>query len=120
MDRKEFQPHDVIFSEGEPSDVAYLIVLGGVDIFIGQPPEQRHIATLGPGEVFGEMGIIEDGPRSATAISSDRTVCATYNSDQLLTALESDPKEALIVIKSLIARLREARKILAAEHAQTS
>jgi CRP-like cAMP-binding protein len=116
MDRKEFQPQEVIFSEGDPSDLAYFIVLGSVDIFIGARRERRSVATLGPGEVFGEMGLIEGGPRSATAISVERTVCATYDSDQLLAALEKDPKEALVVIRSLISRLRDTnRKMLTHE-----
>jgi CRP/FNR family cyclic AMP-dependent transcriptional regulator len=116
MQRKSFQPQDLIFSEGDPSDLAYLIVRGHVDICIGDGDNRRCVATLKAGDVFGEMGLIEAGPRSATAISRGRTVCAAYDADQLLAGLETDPQEAMIVIKSLIGRLREAnQRILAAE-----
>jgi len=114
MERVSFQSGETIFREGDPSDLAYLIVRGSVAIQVGLGPKQRAVARFGPGEVFGEMGLIEAGPRSATAVAQDYTICAAYDADQLLALLESDPKEAVVFVRTLVQRLRETnRKLLA-------
>jgi CRP-like cAMP-binding protein len=113
MERVSFQPGEVVFAEGDASDLAYLIVRGGVSIHIGQGEAKRPLAELGAGEVFGEMGLIEDGPRSATAVAEDYTVCAAYTPTELLDLLEKNPTEAIVFVKTLVHRLRETnRKLL--------
>ena len=114
MQRRSFQAGETIFKMGENSDRAYLIVIGGVDIFVHGKGGGLKVASLAPGEVFGEMGLIDAGPRSADAVANDYTVCACYDADQLLDLLDRDPGEAIVFIKTLIRRLREANRSLAA------
>jgi CRP-like cAMP-binding protein len=116
MQRVSFQPGDVVFSEGDHSDLAYLIVRGRITVSIGQGKSERLLAELEPGEVFGEMGLIEAGPRSATAVAQDYTVCAAYTPGELLDLLEKNPTEAIVFVKTLVHRLRETnRKLLRKE-----
>jgi EAL domain-containing protein (putative c-di-GMP-specific phosphodiesterase class I) len=63
----------LLFTEGESGDVAYLIRSGSVEIFVTRPHGVLTLATRGPGEIFGEMAIIDDGPRAASARA--RTDC---------------------------------------------
>src|SRR5687768_14026410 len=116
MQRVSFQPGEVVFAEGDASDLAYLIVRGRVSIQIGDGASRRFLAEFGPGEVFGEMGLIEVGPRSATAAAEDYTVCAAYTPNELLDLLEKNPTEAIVFVKTLVHRLRETnRKLLRKE-----
>lgn len=114
MQRKAFKAGETIFKTGEQSDLAYVIVVGGVDISVQGEAGAVKIASLEPGEVFGEMGLIDAGPRSADATANQYTVCAGYDADQLLDLLDNDPGEAVVFIKTLIRRLREANRALAA------
>ena len=62
-----FEPGDTIFRQGEPGDLVYSIVSGEVEIIREMPDgEERLLATMGPGEYFGEMALISDAARTAT------------------------------------------------------
>jgi EAL domain-containing protein (putative c-di-GMP-specific phosphodiesterase class I) len=63
----------LLFAEGESGEVAYLIRSGSVEIFVSRPHGVLTLATRGPGEIFGEMAIIDAGPRAASARA--RTDC---------------------------------------------
>ena len=63
-----FKAGDVIIREGDEGDAAYFIVSGEVEVLIGSGG--RRLGVLGAGEVFGEMCLIEPGPRSATVSDS--------------------------------------------------
>lgn len=106
MKRKAFQEGETVFRSGEPSDYAYLIITGHVDTHL---PNGR-VLQLGPGEVFGEMGLIDRRPRSATVTAAEYTVCATYTEEELLAAIRQTPDEAITLIRALIARLRDANE----------
>lgn len=106
MDRRTFNAGDVIFQAGDQSDCAFMVVVGMVE---AQLPNGRH-KRLGPGEIFGEMGLIDSRPRSATIVALDYTVCATYSEAELLQAIRTHPDEAIAFIRALIARLRDANE----------
>ncbi len=114
MQRKAFKADETIFKTGDKSDLAYVIVVGGVDISVHGDSGEVKVASLEPGEVFGEMGLIDTGPRSADARANQYTVCAGYNGDELLDLLDNNPKEAVVFIRTLIRRLREANRTLTA------
>ena len=111
MKRAEFKQGQIIFSQGDSSDLCYKIERGAVDIRIasydGAGAMRTVVAqTLGHGEVFGEMGIIDDAPRSASAVAAKDTTCVAYTADEIMGMLETNPKEALAYIHTLIRRLR--------------
>lgn len=67
-DRLVFYPGDEIFAEGDEGNWAYLIQSGKIEILKVKPDgSAARLATLGPGKVFGEMALIENQPRMATA-----------------------------------------------------
>ena len=71
MQEQTFKAGELIFREGEDSDLAYLIVSGRVDIFKRMDNGATVLlATLGDGEIFGEMSIISEQPRTASAAAS--------------------------------------------------
>jgi len=109
-----FEAGQTIFSEGEASLLTYRILAGSVDITVRRGDgSQKRIAALGPDEIFGEMGIIDEGPRSATATAREQTACQAYAADEVLALLASNPAEAIDLIRSLIIRLRTANRKLA-------
>lgn len=71
--REHFEPHEVIFRQGDRGDRLYVIVEGEVELFQEAPGQPPHLlARLGAGECFGEMALVNDKPRMATARSITR------------------------------------------------
>lgn len=106
--RIQFKKGTKIFSAGDKSDLCYQIFDGSVKILLDVKGIERTVATLGPGEVFGEMGIIDDGPRSATAVAATETVCIAYTSDDIMHQIDTNPETMAAIMKTLIKRLRDA------------
>lgn len=106
MRRIEFEQGQTIFKQGDPSDLCYQIVTGDVAISINVAAGVKTVAELGPGDVFGEMGIIDSSPRSAMAVARKATVCVAYATEEIVEMLETNPKEAMAYIRALIRRIR--------------
>ncbi len=113
MEREAFQPGETVFRAGESSDRAFLVIIGQVS---AQLPDGRT-RSLGPGEMFGEMGLIDSLPRSATIVAEKYTVCASYSETELLDAIRSNPDTAIDFIRALIGRLRDANQASGPENA---
>ena len=62
---RNFAAGERIFTEGDAPDVAYLIETGRVEIWVTQGSKRLVLSYLGPGEILGEMAVIDRAPRSA-------------------------------------------------------
>ena len=114
MRRNNFNDGDIIFREGDRSDAAYLLISGQVEIAQGGKDGYREtLAILEQGEYFGEMGAIEDRPRSATAIARGSVVCMSVGQEEFMETLLNQPEEAIGLLKVLFDRLRKANEKLA-------
>lgn len=114
MKQVVFEAGEKIFSEGDASTQTYKVLAGSVDIVIRGPEgDERRVASVGPDEIFGEMGIIDPAPRSATAVAREQTACECYTADEVINLMSSDPAQAMALIKSLILRLRLSNQKLA-------
>jgi CRP-like cAMP-binding protein len=111
MRRRTFADGDVIFREGEVSDAAYLVISGIVEIMTGfGSPQPKKIAVLGKGDYFGEMGAIDNCPRSATAIAKGNVDCAFVRPEEFMATLVNEPTAAIDLLKILFERLRRANQ----------
>lgn len=69
LERRHLPEGDLIFSQGQQADNAYLLASGKVSIFKMIEEKKVHLATLRPGALFGEMGVIDGSPRMASALT---------------------------------------------------
>jgi signal transduction histidine kinase len=102
-----FRAGEVIFSAGEKGDGFYLIESGRVQIiatFGGSEP--RVLATITAGDFFGEMAVLDDAPRSATAKAETDTRATYLSRTELLQLLEQRPRLALELIREFSNRIR--------------
>ncbi|BAE51897.1 EAL domain-containing protein [Paramagnetospirillum magneticum] len=100
---------EVIFRQGEAAEVAYLIEAGTIRIQQEIGGETRPLARLGPGEVFGELGVIDGAPRSATALAETPARLVMVRGDKIQQSIaRSDPFFAELMRK-LVGRLRQSR-----------
>jgi CRP-like cAMP-binding protein len=102
-----------VFDIHTPSDRLYLIEQGRIGICIQPDPRSREFITvLGPGECFGEMGLFDDLPRSATAHVLENARLLALDKDKLLGILAAYPALGLGVLRSLSQRLRATNQRL--------
>lgn len=109
LQQQEYFRGDCVFEINDQGDYLYLLVSGEVGITIEQDPSStNYIATLGPGDTFGEMNLLDDLPRSATArVLEDTTVLALEKS-RLKCLIQSYPDISIGMLRSLSLRIREA------------
>lgn len=110
---KTFQAGDIIIEEGTKGISAYVILSGAVEVLKKAGDEEVTVATLGEGKVFGEMGLIEDRPRSATIRALSDLEVRIINRDQFNDLLRTKPAILIPIIKTLFERLRVASNLLA-------
>jgi CRP-like cAMP-binding protein len=103
---RNFAKGKTIFKEGDPGDEFFVVVRGQVEIRSGD----RHFETLGPDGIFGEMALIDDSPRSATAVALSDVTVAPIKENQFLFLVKNTPFFALSVMRVLAYRLRRQNK----------
>jgi diguanylate cyclase len=102
---------DVVFREGDAPTTAFLIESGRVEIFTDRNGEQVRLATLGSGDLLGEVAVIDDAARTATAIATESCVLLSIDRAAIGERLQqADP-----IVRSLLeGQLRRYRGALAA------
>jgi len=115
------QDGDVIAREGEANHCMFLIETGSVRIIKNfDTPEAVSLATLGPGEFFGEMCILEPQPRSATGQAAGQTTVVSVASSAFYHLYQKMPAQHSILIlnmaRDLSRRLRHLDEVFAARH----
>ncbi len=106
MRRQHFSKGDLIFAAGDPSAYAYILEEGRVEIFRGDGTERFVLGELGIGEIFGEMGLVDERPRSASARVLEDATVAAITADEFVPLLFDDPDSGLRYLKALFERLR--------------
>ena len=101
----------VIFREGDPGDCMYELESGGIGIYHDYGgPHEKQIAALYNGsdiKVFGEMGLLEHAPRSATAVVLEKDTIVTRVSEEDFNAyFEKNPAKVLDLMQQMCNRLR--------------
>ena len=106
---------DVLFNEGDPPDALYLVLRGRLAIAIANPIDRREsvVALMEDGDLFGEMGMLDEGPRSAMARALEPTTVLSIPYDHVLKLFEENPKLLWNVTRLLAQRIRTTDEALA-------
>lgn len=106
--RKAFAPAQPIFREGDVGDGLYVVAEGTIAIsaLVGRDKTQI-LSRLGPGDFFGEMAVLDQQARSATATAETAAVLHFIPRDAMLEALERTPRLAFSLVREFSLRLRE-------------
>jgi len=105
---RTFKAGDTIFKQGEPATELYVIKNGRVGIQLGN----RILDTLDSYDIFGEMALIDQAPRSADAIAVTDVTLVPISEKQFLFLVSQTPFFALKVMRVLARRLRAANKTI--------
>jgi CRP/FNR family transcriptional regulator len=100
-----FSEGAVITSEGEPGVGFFVIAEGSASVNVGGDAR----APLGPGDYFGEMALIDEGPRSATVVAATDLRCLALTPWEFRPFVEDHPAVAWAMLQTLAQRLRDAQ-----------
>ncbi|WP_320171600.1 cyclic nucleotide-binding domain-containing protein [Maridesulfovibrio sp.] len=109
---KSFYKGQEIFKEGQESSVAYMIKKGAVNIFKILNNEKIVLARLGEGEIFGEMGIISKGSRSANAEAAEYCDLVILTDQIILKLLDQCPRTIQYMTRLLVKRLARTGEMI--------
>src|SRR3954470_17487966 len=109
--RKTFPRGTTIISAGDSTDSLYIIISGRLKVMMSDDEGREVIlAILNPNEFFGEMGLIDDAPRSASVVALEPCELLSLSKRDFKKCLEENFDLALTVMRGLVRRLREADK----------
>lgn len=109
--RRELFAGEVLYRQGDPSDCAWLVESGSIELTASRGGDEVAHGVLGPGELLGELGLLESASRTATATAQVETVLLAIDHDLFVERLDKcDP-----IVRALVGGLRRrARNLLAA------
>lgn len=106
MKRQSYKAGNVLFHEGEKSSEVYRILLGRVEISIEGNQKSVVLAQLGEGDIFGEMAMVDERPRSATARATTAVECEVMSPADFQRAIIENPRSLIPYLASFFERLR--------------
>ena len=115
MSQAIFQPGQMIFREGDTTQEAYRILKGRVEISIAGEGKAVILAQLGEGDIFGEMAMVDERPRSASAQALEVTECEVLTAENFNEAVLQRPEILIPYLASFFERLRTANDRLRME-----
>lgn len=108
MKKETFRRGEVIFRQGDAADCMYGLYWGSVGIYLNYGEKNQKLLTTLEGErYFGEMGMIEHAPRSATAVALENgTEVESYREEDMIELFRTSPGRVIDIMQGLSGRLR--------------
>jgi len=106
---------DILFQEGDPPDALYVVLKGRMAIAIANPIDRREsvVALMEPGDLFGDLGMLDDRPRSAMARALEPSTVFAIPYEPVLRMFDEQPRLLWNVTRMLAQRLRAMDEALA-------
>jgi anti-anti-sigma regulatory factor len=116
LQRASYRKGDTIFHEGQPGGEIFIVTKGTASAFLQTPNNAIRLATFAPGTVFGELAILDAGPRSATVVADEDLVCFVLTISKFTALMENHPNVAVRILaaigRQLSGRLRIANRTI--------
>ena len=109
VSRKSYVRGSLILATGDPTDSLYILISGRIKVFMSDLDGKEVILSiLGPNEFFGEMGLIDNNPRSANVVALEPCALICISEPDFKRCLADNFDMAMTVMRGLVKRLREA------------
>lgn len=115
MEIQKFLVGEVIFSEGDQGTLAYILKSGKVKITkIIKDETPRTLVTVGPGSIIGEMALVDDAPRAASAVVLEECEAMVVTQEEFKKRLTKSDPVVVLLLKIYTERLRQQSENIAA------
>ncbi len=111
-EHRDLAAGEVLTSEGDPGDALFAIVAGELDVVKRSRNADVPIARLGPGEIVGEMAVLEARPRNASVRAATDACVVRIGRDVVLGLVQTRPAAAMSIIRTVTERLRSTESLL--------
>jgi CRP/FNR family cyclic AMP-dependent transcriptional regulator len=105
---RRFAPGTVVFREGDPSDVVFLLQSGRIRLFKQVGAIERSLRVVRPGDLFGELALLQGSRRQSTAVALDESLALAFDHATFHQVAQTNPDVGLRVIEQIVRRLRDA------------
>ena len=105
---RRFAPGTVVFREGDPSDVVFLLQSGRIRLFKQVGAIERSLRVVRPGDLFGELALLLGSRRQSTAVALDESLALAFDHATFHQVAQTNPDVGLRVIEQIVRRLRDA------------
>ena len=113
LDEAAVKKGDTLFQFGDPGDSLYVVRKGEMELFVkDHTGEKIVLAVAKPGDMFGELSLLDNGPRTATALALDDTELLVLDRGDLLLFLRKKPDAALDMLTVMGQRMRQTGELL--------
>jgi CRP/FNR family transcriptional regulator, cyclic AMP receptor protein len=113
VELKSFDKGETIFAYGDPGEAVYVVHSGTVQVYVENTEGDKIIlAENPPGELFGEISLLDGGARTATAVAVDATECFVLDRARLLELITKHPHAAIDLLTVMGRRLRVTDELL--------
>jgi uncharacterized membrane protein len=113
VDALKLNAGETLFQAGEPGESLYVVRSGSIELFIKDTAGQKIVLTIAEaGNLFGELSLLDSGPRTATAIALTETELLVLDRDDLLLLFQKRPDAALHMLAAMSAMTRKADELL--------
>ncbi|MGH9812238.1 MAG: cyclic nucleotide-binding domain-containing protein, partial [Candidatus Acidiferrales bacterium] len=113
IDSTTLKDGETLFHAGEPGDALYIVRSGEIELYIKDTAGQRIVLnTARPGDFFGELALLDEGPRTATAAALADSELLVLGRDDLILLFQKNPDAALHMLASLGRMTRKADELL--------
>jgi uncharacterized membrane protein len=113
IDYAKLEAGHVLFQTGEPGDSLYIVRSGEIELYIKDTAGQKIVLNVvRQSEMFGELSLLDSGPRSATAIALTETELLVLDRDDLLLLFQKKPDAALHMLAAMSGMTRKADQLL--------
>ena len=119
-DTMNFKRGATIIHEGTTGSYAYLILSGSVEVSKQVGEEKLVLSRLAKGNIFGEMSLVDDKPRSATIVALEDTEVRVITRDRFESMLEQNPRAVIPLLKQVFQRVRYLNQMVTAFCGQAS
>ena len=110
---RSLKPRHVLFLEGDTGGAAFIVLEGRVKVSVNSLDGKEIILSVsGPGDLFGEIAMLDGGPRTAAAMTLDAVKLLQLDRDHVMPVLERNPTAMLKILRLLCARLRTTNQMM--------
>ena len=112
LTEKDYAEGDVIFRQGDVGESLFIVEEGAVEISMGEGRARVILASLFPGQYFGELSLFDGSPRSATATATKKSRLVRLDREHLVDFVNKNPSAALRIIAEMGERLRQTNELM--------
>ena len=102
----KYKKGQVIYRQNEEAGEVFFVKFGTVHLYVDyKTADSKLIGIVGEGRVFGELGVIEDKPRTMTSVAAEDTVVTIVDKESFPSSLKEHPNKLLVVMESISSRI---------------